>query len=416
MYVMFGEGESRSGTVNGAVIPDGPDLARMRAERGARLRAEMQRRVVEALLILGTSNVHYATGAAMPSVDGARATRIRPVALVLDDDPEPHLFTPYPDGAAGRIAADHVYPPLLVDVDESAPDIAKAVLDIAGPDRRLASDEFTYPLLDALDGGEVGNGSAILGASRIVKTVDELACTRATQRINEAAMTEVYPEVRPGVRQSQLTGMFLEAVFDRGATGVAIDTIWQVMPTSRAEGPWTVHGDVAYPTAGGDRVLAEGDVMWVDSGVLYEGYPSDYGRTWIVGQEPRAAQHSQFERWCNVMRSSLSILAPGVTGAELCQHARAADAGASDEAPWLDHFYLSHGIGVDSAEMPLIGTDLGERFDASLVLQPGMTVVLEPVIWEDGIGGYRSEEIFVVADDGWIALSGASYAPFGDVA
>ena len=83
----------------------------------------------------------------------------------------------------------------------------------------------------------------------------------------------------------------------------------------------------------------------------------------------------------------LDITRPGTTGLELN---RAARAPGDARRPWLDHFYLIHGIGTDSAEMPLIGTDLGEEFDECIVLAPGMVMVLEPVIWDDGDGGYRS--------------------------
>jgi Xaa-Pro aminopeptidase len=63
--------------------------------------------------------------------------------------------------------------------------------------------------------------------------------------------------------------------------------------------------------------------------------------------------------------------------------------------------------------MPLIGTDLGEQFDERLIMQPGMVAVFEPVIWEDGAAGYRSEDIVAVTDTGWIKLSGSSYEPYG---
>ena len=63
--------------------------------------------------------------------------------------------------------------------------------------------------------------------------------------------------------------------------------------------------------------------------------------------------------------------------------------------------------------MPLIGTDLGPAFDARQILQPGMVLVLEPVIWEDGIGGYRAEDVYAVTDDGWVQLSDFPYEPFG---
>ena len=47
-------------------IPDEPDLARMRRETGARLRAAMKDQGVDALILLGNGNVVYATGASWP--------------------------------------------------------------------------------------------------------------------------------------------------------------------------------------------------------------------------------------------------------------------------------------------------------------------------------------------------------------
>jgi Xaa-Pro aminopeptidase len=63
--------------------------------------------------------------------------------------------------------------------------------------------------------------------------------------------------------------------------------------------------------------------------------------------------------------------------------------------------------------MPFVGTDLGADFDRSIVLVPGMVLVLEPVIWEDGHGGFRSEEIITVTEDGYERLSNLSYEPYG---
>ena len=52
-----------------------------------------------------------------------------------------------------------------------------------------------------------------------------------------------------------------------------------------------------------------------------------------------------------------------------------------------------------------MGTDLGDAFDESVVLAPGMVLVLEPVIWDDGRGGFRAEQIVTVTDDGGESLS-----------
>src|SRR5207302_7354121 len=119
-------------------------------------------------------------------------------------------------------------------------------------------------------------------------------------------------------------------------------------------------------------------------------------------------QRELFKQWREVIDRVLDVLKPGVNGRDLT---KAALAGRSKA--WLKHFYLAHGIGTDSAEMPLIGTDLGEAFDESLVMAPGMVLVIEPVIWDDGAAGYRSEDIVAITDDGWMPLSDHPYDPFG---
>ena len=117
-------------------------------------------------------------------------------------------------------------------------------------------------------------------------------------------------------------------------------------------------------------------------GINLHGYASDFGATWFIGTAPDAQQRDQFERWRAVVDRVLDVVKPGTTGGDLV---RAATGNGEDRA-WLSYFYLAHGVGTDSAEMPLIGTDLGSQFDASLVLEPGMVLVLEPVIWDDSMG------------------------------
>src|SRR5258708_3383029 len=134
------------GTVNGDPIPELPDLARMRQQRSSRLRGVMRERGVDALLLLGTSAVQYSTGAPAPIVDASRATLLRPVALVLADDPEPRLFPPYREAAAERLAPDHIHPPLSVALDGQVEDIAAKLGHLVPDDATPAAAEIPYPL------------------------------------------------------------------------------------------------------------------------------------------------------------------------------------------------------------------------------------------------------------------------------
>jgi Xaa-Pro aminopeptidase len=101
----------------------------------------------------------------------------------------------------------------------------------------------------------------------------------------------------------------------------------------------------------------------------------------------------------------------GATSGDLARAAIAANGGTK---PWLPHFYLGHGIGTYPAEAPYIGTDLGQEFDDNFVFPAGMALVLEPVIWQDGTGGYRGEEIVVTTEEGWYRITDYPYSPYGD--
>lgn len=398
-------------SVGGAEVPEFPDALRMRGERHAKLQAQLDAHDLDGMLLLGSSAVSYATGAASPGTDSARATLLRPVALIVRGDHAPHLFTPYPDGAPPELDPGRVHPPLWPDLDEGADRVAAALAQLLPAGARLAVDELTHPLRRVL-GDDVVPASALLAPAKLVKTPDELACIRAAQRINELAMTDAARAVRPGTRQTDLSARFLRRIFELGAHANGIDPIWQVMPPRRADGPWTTHGDLAFPTPTSDRFLREGDVVWVDSGIHYEGYASDFGRTWIVSDDPRptSRQQAQHRRWCDVVDAVLDRCKPGVSALELARAAIDANAGTR---PWIEHFYLAHGIGTDSAELPMIGTDLGDAFDEQQIMAPGMVLVLEPVIWDDGFAGYRSEDVFAVTDDGWMPLGDHPYDPFG---
>jgi Xaa-Pro aminopeptidase len=398
----------------------GPDLLRLRTERHAKLTAQMEREGVDALLLLGTSPVQYAVGPATPAADASHHHLIRTAALVTADANPPHLFTPDPVAAPPELAEDHVHRAVHPDTEAGVADLVARVLDVLGGEApgRLGIDELTAPMLTDLPkllaGADLTDASTILGPAKIMKTVDELACIRQAQRINELAMYDVMDRLRPGVRQSELTGAFLRRIFELGATSNTVDPIWQVMPPRIGDGPFTTNGDVAFPLVTTDRILAEGDVVWVDTGISYHGYASDFGRTWLVSRDPRPTGHQrdQLARWRSVVDAVLDRVRPGATGRDLTAAAVEAEA-AAGRKPWLRHFYLAHGVGTDSAEMPLLGTDLGPEFDERIVLAPGMVLVLEPVIWDDGECGYRSEDIVAVTDSGYETLSDFPYGPFG---
>jgi Xaa-Pro dipeptidase len=398
-------------------IPERPDPVRMYREVGVRLRSAMADNGVDALVLLNNGNVVYATGAAWPLLDAGLSHVERPVALVLAGDEHPHLFMPFREGAASesQVPVDHVHGPLYLEFDEGVEYFARLVADLIPPGAVVAVDELTGAMRRAaarlFPSGLPSDAAPVVGSAKLVKTPDQIACIRKACRITEEAMVDVQKALAPGVRQNDLSAAFVRRAFELGATANMLEAIWQVMPDSKAEGVWTTHGDLALPLLTTERDLSKGDVLWTDVSITYAGYCSDFGRTWLVGEVPSAEQQDQFHQWRHILDAVLRVTKAGATSGDL---GRAAVAANSGRKPWLPHFYLAHGIGTNAAEMPMIGTDLGEKFDDNFVFPVGMVLVLEPVVWQDGTGGYRSEEIVVITEDGFAPLTDYPYDPYGN--
>jgi Xaa-Pro aminopeptidase len=398
-------------------IPDEPNWARMRAEIGARLRTAMADNGVDALILLMNGHVGYATGATWPLLDAGLSHVERPAAVVLADDEHPHLFMPFRGALAGDapVPEDHLHGPVYLEFDQGVADFARALAGLLPRGARVAVDELTGAMRRSaatLFGSSAPSDAAVVvGAAQLVKTRDEIACLRRACSITEQAMVDVQEALAPGVRQTDLSARLVRRAFELGATANMLEPIWQVMPSSREAGVWTTHGDLALPLLPTARELVAGDVLWTDISISYAGYCSDFGRTWLVGEQPSARQQEQFRQWKFILDAVLAVTKAGATSGDLARAAIAANGGRK---PWLPHFYLAHGIGTYPAEAPMIGTDLGEEFDDNFVFSPGMVLVLEPVVWEDGTGGYRSEEIVVITENGYTPITDYPYMPYGD--
>jgi Xaa-Pro dipeptidase len=403
--------------VAGATFPSQPDFGRMQHDRSTRLRESMTAKGLDALVLLANANVSYATGVSWPLSDAGRANAERPVAVVLADDPVPHLFSPFEADTDQALGLDdgHRHGPTYLDAVEGVAAFAGRLGDLLGSKASIAVDEVTGAMHRSRKAlfadWPPRAASEVMSAARVVKTPDELACLRHVLWITEQAMADVHAHLTPGARQTDLTARFLHRVFDLGAEANVLDPIWQVMPDHQADLPWTVHGGIACPLLSTERALAAGDVLWVDTGISYRGFHSDFGRTWVVGQDPTDRQQAQYARWSEIDEAVRSAMHAGVAASDLTAAAMAVCDG---DRPWMPHFYLGHGLGLDSAEAPYVGTDLGEGYDRRLVLAAGTVVVIEPIVWDEGHSGYRSENVYVITEDGCVNLTDYPYDPYGN--
>jgi Xaa-Pro dipeptidase len=374
------------------------DPVLLREARLARLRGAMVERGEEALVLTTAAAVRYATGAVPPHGESS-AEAARPYAAVVTAATL-HLLGLDPVSAASGVEV----LPL-----PRAPERAAATLAaLLGSARRVGFDRLPFavaePLARTVPGVELVAADATVFAARGRKTAEEIALLRTAQRLNEHAVAEVLPSIVPGVREVELTGRFLAAMARRGVSACHVEPIWCVIPRRAAEAPWTFHGGLPYRELPSTRPLVSRDQVMIDTGMLHHGYMSDFGCTWSCGGQPDARDRRLRTRWAEVLDAVLAECRPGATAAALVRAARAAH-GEDRPAPWPVPLYLAHGIGIGGVEPPFIGTDLGPAVEEATTLAPGMVLVLEPYVWEEGAGGYRAEQMIVITETGFDRLS-----------
>ncbi|MEP5153497.1 Xaa-Pro peptidase family protein [Planktotalea sp.] len=239
-------------------------------------------------------------------------------------------------------------------------------------------------LSDAL---EIVGDDAILRAARMIKTPAEIDAIRAACAVAGRAFERAPEIAKAGTPLSEVFRQFQILCLQEGA-----DWVPYLAGGAGADG----YADVISPA--NDTPLSQGDILMLDTGVIKNGYFSDFDRNFAVGA-PKADAERAYETLLNAMQAGEAALKPGNTAADVF-HAmdRICTGGAGGQSAGR----LGHGLGLQLTE--------GLSFIAGdhTVLEAGMVITLEPGVSVSGGAGLMvHEDDYVITDTGWERLSPA---------
>lgn len=222
--------------------------------------------------------------------------------------------------------------------------------------------------------------SGIIEKIRLIKTPQEITIIKAACAIADDAFTHILNFIEPGKTELEVANELEFFMRKQGATSSSFDTI--VASGLRSALP---HGVAT------NKVIEKGDFVTLDYGALYNGYISDMTRTIAVG-EPSEKLVDMYNAVLASQLLALEKVGPNMTGKE-------ADAIARDYLTAQGYgeafgHSLGHGIGLEVHEAPSLSVR-GET-----VLEPNMTVTLEPGVYLPGIGGVRIEDDILITATG----------------
>lgn len=365
------------------------------------LRAVMRRRDLPAVLMTSMHNVAYYTGFLYCAFG-------RPYACVVTAERCVTVSANIDGGQPWRRGhCDNV-----IYTDWRRDNYWRAVRDIAGPCGRLGieADHLTLAmretLVDMLDAPELVDISGDAMAGRMVKSAEEIALIREGARIADIGGAAIHAAIAEGVREIDVARAgrdAMEAEIARAFPHSELRDTWvwfqSGLNTDGAHNPVTC------------RKLRYGDILSLNTFPMISGYYTALERTLFLGQ-PDAGSRRIWEANVAAHELGLSLIRPGMSCAAICEEINRFF--ASENLLQYRSFGYGHSFGVLSH---YYGREAGLelREDIETVLEPGMVVSMEPMLWvpegTDGAGGYREHDILVVTGDGAENITAFPYGP-----
>ncbi len=223
-----------------------------------------------------------------------------------------------------------------------------------------------------------------------IKRTDEVARMRHAGLILADVLDALRDALRPGVSTGELDAIAEEMI--RAAGAIPSFKGYGYNPPFPASICASINDEVVHGIPAADRFVAEGDVVSLDIGCIWEGWHADCARTWAVEPVP--------ERVTALIAATRRGMEAGIAAA--MPGNRLGDVGAAIEAVAHDHGYgivrpfVGHGIGTSMHEEPQV-PNYG-RAGTGMRLEAGMCLAIEPMF---NLGG---DEV-VVLDDGWTVVT-----------
>jgi Xaa-Pro aminopeptidase len=382
----------------------GIDQGKLRADRLARVRAELVRHDYGAALLSDPINIRYATGSRnMPvwtlhapgryvfvPVDGPvvlfEYAASRHLSEGLDSVDELRTSTPWFYFLAGPRTA------------EKAQVWATEVIDLmrrhGGSDLRLAVDRCepwgAQHLIDA--GIHLFDAQEPLELARMIKTPEELMCMQLSMDVCDIAVDRIRQTLQPGMTENEVWSILHE-------TNIAHDGEWiecRLLSSGPRTNPWFQES--------GNRVIEAGDLVGLDTDMIGPlGYLADISRTMLCpGREPTAEQRELYDIAQDQILTNIELIKPGLSFKEFGEKCWP----VPDEYVPNRYMMMIHGAGM-ADEFPTVAYAADyDDWGYDGVFMEDMVVCVESYIGVvGGSQGVKLEQQVLITSTGAVPMS-----------
>lgn len=223
----------------------------------------------------------------------------------------------------------------------------------------------------------------------VLKSQREIQIMREAGRIVARVHVAMREAVKPGITTWELDQIALEVMQKYNAVSSFLG--YRGYPANICT---SVNEELVHGIPSKERVLRGGDIISIDIGVRHRGFIGDSAWSYAVGDiDEKAAKLMQ------VTEASLYAgIEQMVVGKRIVDVSRAVQQVVEAAGLHVVREYTGHGVGRQMHEPPQVLNYVGNDPDASLVLEPGLVVAIEPMVQ---IGTWQTRTL----RDEWTVIS-----------
>jgi Xaa-Pro aminopeptidase len=239
------------------------------------------------------------------------------------------------------------------------------------------------------------HGKPTMDKARMIKTADEIELMRITCGNAESAFAAIVDAIRPGIRECDLVGIGINALYREGADHTEDLVCCSGFNTN------------PYGWSFSDKPLRPGDLVYIDvDGSSYQGYKSCVYRTFCCGRATQA-QKDLYQECHAMLYDAIGVIKDGATDYDvLAKWPDSPQYWGYDTWQEVAPYVFGHGIGLTLHDPPII-SPLRKAYGLPPVpFKEGMVLAIETYAGhKGGKDGVRLEENLLVTRDGCEILS-----------
>lgn len=367
-----------------------------------KLMAQMEKAKLDALILTSADGVFYSTGFAARSLYRSGKTG-NAVSVVTSDGKVALICSEFEKMSAQEVCDPSVhieaYPVWIYIEDYAYAGMKKEVQPDLNKTFRMAAEFIpqcghplkigvqnkwiTHDAYDFLEGtygkGNVVDCTRVLAEARTLKTPWEIEVLRHNAKLSELAMYKTMKETVPGMTFSDI-----HACFHRVCLELAPD-----LTTISQSHTFGTHIAPAWMPQ--DTPLMRGDIVRLDGGPYTNGYKSDLGRTYAVGNYTLPEREELYASLWRGYEWGISHIGPGV---RMCDVFRGVEQAIGIPQYIRGHFGHSISCDISGEEAPFIAPD------ETRIFEPGMVMCFETPFYSSRRHTYNIEDTFLVTENG----------------